>query len=106
MDWIDKCGNLFSFLGLILTILTFAGVIWNKRILKVLNKKNFKLNRMPENLSDLKEISNKISDLLAEFEQNKKELIHNTIDLQKNPSSFIENRFYYIHINIIDIKRP
>jgi len=81
MDWIDKCGNLFSFLGLILTILTFAGVIWNKRILKVLNKKNFKLNRMPENLSDLKEISNKISDLLAEFEQNKKEL---KIELKQN----------------------
>jgi hypothetical protein len=74
MEWIDKHGSLFSFLGLILTLLTFAGVIWNKRILKVLNKKNFKVNRMPENLSDLKEISDKISDLLIVFEQNKTDL--------------------------------
>lgn len=74
MDWINKYGNLFSFLGLMLTILTFIGVLWNKRILKALNKKNFKINRMPENLSDLKGISEKISDLLIAFEQNKKEL--------------------------------
>ena len=74
MEWIDKYGSLFSFLGLGLTILTFLGVLWNKRVLKTLNQKNFKVNRMPKNLADLKKISNNISDLLISFNQKKKEI--------------------------------
>jgi hypothetical protein len=73
-SWIDKWANLFTFLGLILTLLTFLGVIWNKKILNRLNKKNFKTNRMPENYSDLTRISEKLSDYLADFDNNKKEI--------------------------------
>lgn len=71
MEWIDKYGNLFSLLGLGLSVLTFLGVLWNKSLLRTLNKKNFKINRMPENLTDLKDISENISDFLTDFENNK-----------------------------------
>jgi len=74
MDWINKYGNLFSFIGLGLTFLTFIGVLWSKRILNRLNMKNFKINRMPDNLNDLKVISNNISDLMIGFVQKKKEI--------------------------------
>lgn len=74
MDWINTYGNLFSFIGLGLTFLTLFGVLWNKRILNRLNMKNFKINRMPDNLNDLKEISDNISDLMIDFVQKKKEI--------------------------------
>ncbi len=73
-DWINQNGNLFSFLGLIITIITFLGVLRTRRILKKLNKKNYKINRMPENFKDLKIISDNLSDYLADFGNNKKEI--------------------------------
>lgn len=74
MEIINNYGNLFSLLGLSLTLLTFISVIFNKRVLNTLNKKNFKINRMPENLEDLKEISNNLSDLLTDFDNKKKNI--------------------------------
>jgi len=72
MDWINKNGDLFSFIGLFLTILTFIGIFLNNQAIERLNKKNFKINRMPENLRDLILISNTLSDLCVNFEENKK----------------------------------
>ena len=74
MEWIDKYGNLFSLIGLGFTLLTFIGVLLSKRVLKKLNKKNFRINRMPENLNDLKSISDRITDLLLNFNTNKKDI--------------------------------
>lgn len=94
MDWINKFGNLFSFIGLGLTILTFLGVLWNKKILTRLNKKNFKINRMPENLADLKKISENISDLMTEFVQKKREIKSELSKIQpilKSLSKSLEN---------------
>ena len=73
-EWINKYGNLFSFIGLLLTIMTFIGVIWNKNILNKINKKNYKINRMPENCNDLKVISENLSDFIADFPNKKKEI--------------------------------
>ncbi len=73
-DWINDNGDWFSFLGLILTFLTFVGVLLNKRNINKLNRKNFKVNRMPENLNDLKNISNSVSDLILDFDDKKKEI--------------------------------
>ena len=95
MDWINKFGNLFSFIGLGLTILTFFGVLRNKKILNRLNTKNFKNNRMPENLADLKTISENISDLMTEFEQNKNKIKSELSKIQpilKSLSKSLENK--------------
>ena len=69
-DWINNCGNWFSFLGFFLTILTFLVVLLNRSIIKKLNKKNFRINRLPENLEELKEISKNITNYLSQFEEN------------------------------------
>ena len=74
MEWINKYGSLFSLIGLALTLLTFIGVLLNKGVLKKLNRKNFRVNRMPENLKDLKAISDRITDLLLDFNSNKKDI--------------------------------
>lgn len=73
-DWINQNGNLFSFLGLIITFITFMGVFRTKWILLKINKKNYKINRMPDNYTDLKLISEKLSDYLADFANKKKDI--------------------------------
>lgn len=73
-QWIKDTADLFSFIGFIITILTFLGVFFNYRVIARLNKKNFKLNRMPENLESLKTISQQITLLIVDFSQNKKNI--------------------------------
>ncbi|MCC5928230.1 MAG: hypothetical protein JJU28_03200 [Cyclobacteriaceae bacterium] len=94
MEWVDKYGNLFSLIGLIITFFTLIGVVWNKRLLIRLNRKNFKLNRLPENLADLMKISENISDYIADFENNKKNVKYELSKIQpilKSLSKSLEN---------------
>lgn len=65
----------FTFIGFIVTILTFLGVLFNKNLLKKINRKSFSINRMPENLSDLKNISRNVSILNSEFDSKKSEIL-------------------------------
>ncbi|MDR6457192.1 hypothetical protein J2786_000285 [Chryseobacterium vietnamense] len=73
--FINDYANLFTFIGFIITILTFIVAINNKKILKAINKKSFSINRLPENLEDLKNLSRKISVLNANYDTNKKTIV-------------------------------
>ncbi len=71
---IENNGGLWSLIGILIALFTLYKVDSNKKLLKKFNKKNFKQNRMPENLESLKVISNNISSYLGDFENNKKNL--------------------------------
>ncbi len=73
--FINEWANGFTFIGLIVTIVTFFGVLINKSLLKRINRKSFSINRMPENLSDLKIISRNVSVLNSEFDIKKSEIL-------------------------------
>lgn len=79
---IDNYANLFTSLGLIISILTLYKVWSNKKELEKLNKKNYAKNRMPENLDNLKQISSQISTLNSMFEQNKIELNNEIVKIR------------------------
>lgn len=70
-DWADW----FTFIGFIITGLTFFGVWFNKKLLDRINRKSFSINRMPENLNDLKIISRNVSILNAEFDIKRSEIL-------------------------------
>lgn len=74
-EFIKETADWFSFIGFIITLLTFWGVLCNKKVLKKLNRKSFSINRMPENLSDLKIISRAISILNSDFANKKSDLL-------------------------------
>lgn len=73
--FITESADWFSFIGFIITVLTFIGVIFNDCLLNEINRKSFSINRMPENLNDLKTLSRNISVLNSEFENNKLEIL-------------------------------
>ncbi|MHA4895635.1 hypothetical protein ACXZ1K_12850 [Pedobacter sp. PWIIR3] len=73
--FISEGADWFTFIGFIITILTFLGVLFNKSLLKKINRKSFSINRMPENLSDLKTISRNISVFNAQFDYKKSEIL-------------------------------
>lgn len=73
--FISDSADWFTFFGFILTIFTFLGVWLNKRLLNRINRKSFSINRMPENLSDLKTISRNVSILNSEFSTKKSDLL-------------------------------
>ncbi|WP_318640565.1 hypothetical protein [Flavobacterium ardleyense] len=73
--FISDGGDWFTFLGFVFSILTFLGILFNKSILKKINKKSFSINRMPENLIDLKTISRNISIFNSEFDSKKPEIL-------------------------------
>lgn len=105
MDWIDKYGNLFSLIGLIITVITFYNVLRNKKILGGLNTKNFKLNRMPENISDLKNLSEYLSELLSDYDSNKKELKGELCKIQPILKSLSKSLVHEEMENLLILKR-
>lgn len=74
-ELIKNSADWFTVIGFFVTIFTFIGVLFNKKLIKRLNRKSFSINRMPENLNDLKTRSRSISILNAEFENNKSEIL-------------------------------
>ena len=73
--FIDDNANWFTFIGFIITIFTFIGVLCNKKYINKINRKNFTVNRMPENLSDLKTVSRNVSILNSQFDIKKSEIL-------------------------------
>jgi len=71
----DNISGVLEAVGFILGFLTFIGVVLNKKEIKKLNKKNFFINRMPENLKDLKSASSKIVSLSSNIEENKDKIL-------------------------------
>lgn len=70
-----ELADILTIIGFLITILTFLKVINNSKEIKELNKKNFFINRLPENLHDLKKSSSKLSILISQTENNKKEIL-------------------------------
>lgn len=88
---INDYANLFTFIGLIISIFTLYKVWSNKKELEKLNKKNYAKNRMPENLDILKQISSRISGLNYMFEQNKIDLNNEIIKIRPVLKSLIKS---------------
>ena len=74
-EFVKETADWFSFIGFIITLCTFWGVLFNKKLLKKINRKSFSINRMPENLNDLKIISRSISIFNSDFANKKSELL-------------------------------
>ncbi|MGH1519872.1 hypothetical protein [Chryseobacterium sp. JK1] len=70
-----ELADILTIIGFLITILTFLKVINNSKEIKELNKKNFFINRLPENLHDLKKSSSKLSVLISQTDNNKKEIL-------------------------------
>lgn len=70
-----EIADILSIIGFIITIWTFIKVIDNTKQLKEFNKKNFFINRLPENLKDLKKSSSKISILISNIDESKNEIL-------------------------------
>ncbi len=68
-DWI-------SILGFIITLSTYFVARENKKEIEELNKKNLFINRLPENLKDLRKSSSALSRLLSDLESNRKEILN------------------------------
>jgi len=67
-DWL-------TIIGFIITILTYLVVRSNKKEINELNRKNFFVNRTPENLKELKNSSLALSRLISNLEENKREVL-------------------------------
>ena len=70
-----EIADILSIIGFFITIWTFLKVIDNTEELKEFNKKNFFINRLPENLKDLKKSSSKISILISNIDESKNEIL-------------------------------
>ncbi|EJL64324.1 hypothetical protein [Flavobacterium sp. CF136] len=66
----SELADILSIIGFIITIWTFIKVWDNTEQIKELNKKNFFINRLPDNLMDLKKSSSKISILISNIDEN------------------------------------
>lgn len=70
-----EIADIISIIGFIFTLWTLIKVIDNTKQLKEFNKKNFFVNRLPENLKDLKKSSSKISILISNIDESKNEIL-------------------------------
>ncbi|UTN02309.1 hypothetical protein L0669_13370 [Flavobacterium bizetiae] len=71
----SEIADIISIIGFIITIWTFIKIWDNTKQLRELNKKNFFINRLPDNLKDLKKSSSKISILISNIDGNKNEIL-------------------------------
>ena len=74
MNFIDKNGDWFSFISLLISTMTFLVAVFIRRRLKDAEKLHFVKTRIPENIDHLKTNSKRISELLADFQNQKTEI--------------------------------
>lgn len=72
---ISAIADYLSIIGFMITIATFFVVRNNKKEIRELNKRNLFINRLPDNLKELKNTSLLLSRLISDINTNRKQIL-------------------------------